>query len=325
MRSKILVIFFITLVSLSGSPKTLCAKANKSIIKERVIELATSIEECIEKKDTSHPVFHGCIDWHSAVHAHWALIRAYRFTKNEHFLEKTISTLNSGKMNDEFNYIKNNSHFEMPYGRAWFLKLIIEYEKATGSKRFRHFSNYIAGTLYEYISLQTFNPNKREYKNICWVVSNLYQYYRHKNDYEKIKILREYIKNYDNYNLDLKFDKSNSDFFSLWGNFSYMLSFILDDSEYNKWLKKQIYTPELIKPVEHINSNHHLGVNYSRAWGFWKAFEKSNNDKFLYAYDNAINMGFSFHKKYKGNYSAYGHWVPQFGILALTMPYYDEL
>jgi hypothetical protein len=31
-------------------------------------ELAPIIEEQIARVDTNHDVFHGCIDWHSAVH-----------------------------------------------------------------------------------------------------------------------------------------------------------------------------------------------------------------------------------------------------------------
>ncbi|WP_048077862.1 DUF2891 family protein, partial [Halorubrum sp. AJ67] len=30
----------------------------------------------------NHPVFYGCFDWHSAVHSHWALVRALRLASD---------------------------------------------------------------------------------------------------------------------------------------------------------------------------------------------------------------------------------------------------
>ena len=32
------------------------------------------------RHDTIHPAFHGCIDWHSACHATWALLAARGLT-----------------------------------------------------------------------------------------------------------------------------------------------------------------------------------------------------------------------------------------------------
>src|SRR5262245_47626768 len=40
---------------------------------EIVTDLARPIAECLARRDTEHAAFHGCIDWHSAVHAAWAL------------------------------------------------------------------------------------------------------------------------------------------------------------------------------------------------------------------------------------------------------------
>jgi len=40
-------------------------------------------------------------------------------------------------MNDEIAYLENNPDFEMPYGRAWFLKLTRCYENVTGDLQYR--------------------------------------------------------------------------------------------------------------------------------------------------------------------------------------------
>ena len=45
-----------------------------------LIELGRAIHTAAQREDTGHAVFHGCYDWHSAVHAHWALLRVARVT-----------------------------------------------------------------------------------------------------------------------------------------------------------------------------------------------------------------------------------------------------
>lgn len=40
-----------------------------------------------------HPVFYGCLDWHSAVHAHWQLVRAVRRYPNARFVPAALNLL----------------------------------------------------------------------------------------------------------------------------------------------------------------------------------------------------------------------------------------
>src|SRR5438094_10086842 len=42
--------------------------------------LAVPVRTCVARQDTGHPAFHGCIDWHSAVHGTWALLAVARLT-----------------------------------------------------------------------------------------------------------------------------------------------------------------------------------------------------------------------------------------------------
>ena len=42
--------------------------------------LAAAVREAVARDDTDHIAFHGCIDWHSAVHGTWALTAYTRMT-----------------------------------------------------------------------------------------------------------------------------------------------------------------------------------------------------------------------------------------------------
>ncbi len=78
------------------------------------------------------PVFFGCYDWHSAVHAHWLLVRLLRqfpalpeasrirLVLAAHFTAERVAT--------ESKYLtaKGRVTFERPYGLAWLLQLAAE-------------------------------------------------------------------------------------------------------------------------------------------------------------------------------------------------------
>lgn len=77
-----------------------------------------------------HPAFHGCYDWHSAVHAQWLLARVLRrFPDGKHapaiqaLLERRLSAENLAA---ELRYFDAYPAFERPYGWAWLLKLAQE-------------------------------------------------------------------------------------------------------------------------------------------------------------------------------------------------------
>lgn len=75
--------------------------------------------------------FTGSWDWHSAVHGHWALLsiaRVHGFTDLEKWLTKRLS---DKAIADEFMFLTTNRKqgFEVPYGRAWFLMVLLEFAR----------------------------------------------------------------------------------------------------------------------------------------------------------------------------------------------------
>jgi hypothetical protein len=78
------------------------------------------------------PAFYGCYDWHSAVHAHWLLVRLLRLFPNAAFanaaraaVSKDLTPQNIAR---EVAYVANDARasFERPYGLAWLLQLSAE-------------------------------------------------------------------------------------------------------------------------------------------------------------------------------------------------------
>jgi hypothetical protein len=76
-----------------------------------------------------YPAFHGCYDWHSAVHGHWLLARLARRFPDAAFAAAARAALARGltpaNLAAESAYLQRADRlsFERPYGLAWLLAL----------------------------------------------------------------------------------------------------------------------------------------------------------------------------------------------------------
>lgn len=79
-----------------------------------------------------HPAFYGCFDWHSAVHAHWSLVKLLKefpdLAKADEIRELLKNSLSAENILAEVDYFKQeyNKTYERTYGWAWLLKLAEE-------------------------------------------------------------------------------------------------------------------------------------------------------------------------------------------------------
>lgn len=73
------------------------------------------------------PVFRGSFDWHSAVHGHWALVRALRIAPAGAWAPLARESLNrsltAAGLAAEHAHLDARPGFERPYGLAWLLRL----------------------------------------------------------------------------------------------------------------------------------------------------------------------------------------------------------
>lgn len=81
------------------------------------------------------PVFYGCLDWHSAVHGHWLLIRLCRCFPQADFQATVRAAIAArftpAKIQGEIAHLQRRPLFECPYGFAWLLQLVQEFQWLT--------------------------------------------------------------------------------------------------------------------------------------------------------------------------------------------------
>lgn len=105
--------------------------------KRRVLQLAKVIEPGItnSKRDTRFPagkgLFAGSWDWHSCVHAHWALLAIARVCKDAKIERTLLARLTASNLSSERQWLaeKAQEKFELPYGRAWLLLMLDELDR----------------------------------------------------------------------------------------------------------------------------------------------------------------------------------------------------
>jgi hypothetical protein len=91
-------------------------------------------------------LFAGSFDWHSCVHAHWALLGIARLGADAELEAFLRARLTDDALEAERAYLAAEREFELPYGRAWLLLLLSELSRR-GRKFERLFSETEAAVL----------------------------------------------------------------------------------------------------------------------------------------------------------------------------------
>jgi hypothetical protein len=282
----------------------------------------SSAYSCIQRQDANHFLFHGCFDWHSAVHGHWAVLRYGNVVGRTMEVENTIARLQSSALADERTFMNGSPNFEMPYGRAWFLALALEYERLVGDAQMAPMAADMAASLRTFLSSRTIDPLIREYQNHTWALAQLLRYYRARGDIDGVNwVVAQVDANYLVYDAGaaLLLDQTRPDFFSLWGNWAMLLG-LRDPNALVQWLAQQTITDAALEPIRNANSSHQLGINPSRAWGLWWAHAATGDARLEQAIAAHGQEMADTHQERQADYGAYGHWVPQFVMYASTQP-----
>ena len=269
------------------------------------------------QKDTEHIIFHGYWDWHSSVHGHWALLESAHLVRDKENLEWVTERLQSKNMGEELQYLRDHPEFEMPYGRAWYLRLMMRLEQITEFGDYKCLVQEIALDLREWIENSMRDPSISEYKNPSWALIQLHDWATHFEDSKTVDWVIEKTKeNFLETKVSMDLDREGKgEFFSLWGLQTYLIYTALGADELSKWLEDDYN----LSVVEDLNTDHHLAINASRAWGFYSAYLATSDSKWKEAYDEHVQASIDLHPVWKDNRRAYAHWVPQFTLYAMLM------
>lgn len=311
----------------SGSPlqqwETFCAARE-----EYLRALAETVEQSFLRRDTTHPVFCGCIDWHSSVHGAYALLTAARLTGHIRWAEVVDAAFEGACLASERASLRaGDLDHELPYGYAWFLRLAKEREQGWGKTDLLPLATDIALRLSHWIfdlsdEAVVHHVRRREYGNLSWALLNVWQWGQWRQD----SGLLEELSNFTRTRLlpldqecPASLDHTTDEFFPAALQRCRALLTILSSEEASTWLSSQQHRAGELSPLTMCLTTHSAGLNFSRSWSLWTLFQHTRDPAFRDRYVHHIVTHMDRPQNWREDYRKHGHWVPQFGIYAIAL------
>jgi len=291
----------------------------EAIIKQKeaiALNLSIPPATCVVRHDIDHPAFHGCVDWHSAVSGTLALIGYTRITGDTRYLPLIQEILRPENLAAEQSYLKQHPDFEMPYGRAWLLRLAIEYP----SEALFNFADEVADSLLANYQENGVDPAADEYDNAAWALINLWDYALLRQNLPMMQAIRDLVLSVKASPCSIAPERPG--FMSPCLNWAWLISKILPLDEFIPWLME--FMPELPAPVQKPLTTHHYGLNFSRAWGLWGLYKATGYQKYADLFADHFWTGYKDPQNWSGNYHTVAHWVANFGLFALLQVVEDQ-
>jgi hypothetical protein len=291
------------------------------------------------------PAFHGCFDWHSAVHAHWLLARLARFFPDAPFAAPARAalgrSLTAENIAAEVRYLSGpgRASFERPYGLAWLLKLAAEL-RSWGDPAAREWADALrpleveaAKRLREWLPKLRYPIRIGEHGQTAFAFGLVWDWARVAGDVEMRALLQDRIRAF--YLADkrcpIAYEPSGEDFLSPCLAEADLLRRMLPPPRFATWLKS--FLPGIPRrasgawlPVGVVTDRsdpklaHIDGLNLSRAWmleGIAAGLPASDR-RFL-----ALRAAARAHREaalpaVTGEHYEGGHWLGTFAVYLVT-------
>ena len=290
--------------------------------------LAITVAQGVQRQDTTHPAFCGCIDWHSCVHGVYALLTTSRLTDDPQWAEIAEPLLSPDKLEAELASLRNGDlDHELPYGFSWFLKLARERERWLGKSDLLPLAGEMATRLEKWIF--SLPPDKillhvrhRAYGNLSWAVLNLYEWAQFKKNgtvAERLAVFTKKCLLPMDADIPYSWDEDIDEFFPASLHRSRVLLAVLRRKDTTIWVNK--FYPETFQldPVTTPSTPHSGGLNFSRSWGLWDLWQHNGDTNFRDYYVRHIVTHIESPQYWRDDYHRYSHWVAQFGIYAIAL------
>ena len=285
--------------------------------------LTTSAEEELCER-VLHPAFYGSYDWHSAVHMHWLLMRVLRLYPVSKMAPPIADALDAHLMPDaiakELNYFKGAAGrtFERPYGWAWLLALQAEAlaSKSRWSRALAPLAAELAERFARYVGASPYPIRSGAHGNTAFACVLALDYARMAADTALEFEIRKGARRWYGSDVDapLRYEPSLDDFLSPSLIEALLMSKLLDEGEFQRWLQKfapqgfgALAEPPTVSDHADPKQSHLDGLCLTRAWCFARLGDSGAAQALV-----AATLPHVLEGDYAGT-----HWLASFVALAL--------
>lgn len=313
-------------------------------------KLSPAFVSCFARRDSlidpASPIFHGCLDWHSAVHAAYSHHVMLRRTDDDHYLDlinAQFAPRGTSLIPAEEIYQRAKGVdvplTENPYGYGWFLILAKERELTTGDKDLRPMADYAAQQMVTWFDARVAAGDAQEFildeahPNYSFSLLNLDVWARYTKDKDLLKAVDRAAQPLLEKTLDV-LCPIDADILPNATGFQSpclmrlaTLAHIKGDAA-KAWIVKRLPKDLEIEPVKEPSNCHAGGLNFTRAFALYQLFRLTGDTEYRDNYAELIRYHVGRPDLYIGemyagdpDYMCYSHWVAQVGVRAISLSY----
>ncbi|HEU0164454.1 MAG TPA: DUF2891 domain-containing protein [Thermomicrobiales bacterium] len=241
-----------------------------------------------------HPAFFGCLDWHSCVEMHWAMIRILRLFPDaagaDRVRRQLDDLLTDENLATEKAFMDANPGFERPYGRGWYLTLqheLATWDDADGQRWatiLQPLADSIAEGLVAWLPKLPYPVRIGMHQNTAFGLSRALDFAARRADHgspDLLDAIHSAARHWFLEDVDYpgNYEPSGSDFLSGGLCEAELVSSLLPTDEFSQWLgrflpgisdrePRSLFSPATVTDHADGQIAHLEGLNLSRAWNF---------------------------------------------------------
>jgi len=289
-----------------------------------------------------HPVFYGCLDWHSSVHGHWLLVKVLKtfpqIANKDSILSCLANSFDPGKIKAEVEYFSKytgSNTYERTYGWAWLLQLdneLMTWKSIQGQQwheALQPLTETIVRLWKAYLPKQTYANRTGVHPNSAFGLAFALDWARATGDtaFENAIENKARIFYLNNQKVPAYFEPDGSDFFSPSLEVADLMRRVLNQKAFVTWFNRYYEKRSIIQltqlPIVSDRTDYQIvhldGLALSRAWcmkGISETLPARHPQKKVFAETADRFIQATLPNVISGNYGG-DHWLATFALYAL--------
>jgi len=297
-------------------------------------ELAPPILSAVGNEDTPSPLFHGCFDWHSAVHGVYSLYAIYDRTREDLYLEAARQHARPELVDDELHYMSTAVvEEENPYGFAWLLALVAKHECVTDTRELRPLADFAAERISGLVADLDSDAAAEQvandaYGNLSWAVLHLALWARHADQGALLEVAQETVRRHlqsPAIERRCPIDAETGDALEFMAPGLMRLAAIgsVLGPESRPYIREQLPAGFDVPPLTEPTTIHAAGVNFFRALALVHLHRATGMARIRENAARLILYQVGRRDLWRDSDYAHRHWIAQIGVRAIDDSY-DE-
>jgi Protein of unknown function (DUF2891) len=297
--------------------------------------LAPPILSAVGNEDTPSPIFHGCFDWHSAVHGVYSLFAIHRRTGADLYLEAARQHARPELVAAELAYMAGDQIEleENPYGFAWLLTLARAEELAAGTTDLRPLADR---GLERITALITGLDPERAFElatsdmhpNLSWALLHLAEWARYTGDAAQLDFAQDAARRYlldprlDDV-LAVRIDAGEVIEFMAPGLMRLAALGAVLGEEARDEIERRLPAGFEVPPFTNGTTVHGDGVNFFRAFALLHLHRATGRPELLENVASLVLYQAGRTDLWRSNDYQHRHWIAQIGVRVIDDSYGD--